>query len=346
MNPYVWDATTTQYVSYENGVSPYTPTPYGMTLSMKGNPYGTMSGDTTTELTFPNKHHEMQLFTNDQVHDLGAPDPPDVATYRIYAHDESEVVSTSGPGTGGMIYGVANGYNENVLYGLTFQRQGENFNQNQATPDFVPVTQTIDIAYRSGRNGVLIYLDQVLVDFDPTPITSAETYAALELAVGGSVLDRDFGISKFHTIRDEDFLSFNPSPPTDSTVLRPETFEISVLNTGTDSIGSYIDVYIGLGNVPDVLGDLDADGDIDLNDWLVFKTNFALDTSGQDPSMQQDLGDLDTDGTIGLLDLVAFRDQYDLFNGTGAFANLGAVPEPGSVAMLGLAAVGILRRRR
>jgi len=92
-------------------------------------------------------------------------------------------------------------------------------------------------------------------------------------------------------------------------------------------------------------GDLTLDGVINLDDWAAFKINFAMDTSPLTPAQRVAAGDLDYSGLIDLYDLVAFREHYDAFNGSGASESLGPVPEPGSLAILGVGVIGLLRRR-
>ena len=120
------------------------------------------------------------------------------------------------------------------------------------------------------------------------------------------------------------------------------TWNIDALRIGT----TFDSVVFTDGTLPDVLGDLDADGDIDLDDWIVFKGNYGSDTSGLIIPAQHDLGDLDASGLIDLDDLEIFRTQYDAFNGAGAFAALEqSVPEPASAGLLFLVIGGAVGLR-
>ena len=97
---------------------------------------------------------------------------------------------------------------------------------------------------------------------------------------------------------------------------------------------------------PPVPGDTNSDGVVNLDDWTVFKANFAMDTAALTPNEQTTSGDFNHDDLIDLADLVVFRNVYDAANGAGASASLGAVPEPGSLAILSVGVIGLLRRRR
>ena len=109
------------------------------------------------------------------------------------------------------------------------------------------------------------------------------------------------------------------------------TWNVDALRVGT----TFDSVVFTDGVPPEILGDLTADGLINLDDWLAFKANYGTDTSGLTIPQQEDLGDLNTDDIINLGDFVIFQEQYDLFNGAGAFAALAAnVPEPAAILLL------------
>ncbi len=96
-----------------------------------------------------------------------------------------------------------------------------------------------------------------------------------------------------------------------------------------------------LAAIPTLAGDLDGNGDVAFQDFLVLSANFGQDL----PSY--------TDGNIDLVGGVAFADFLVLSANFGkvpeaAGAAAAAVPEPSSAALLGFGGllVGLVRRRR
>jgi hypothetical protein len=91
-----------------------------------------------------------------------------------------------------------------------------------------------------------------------------------------------------------------------------------------------------------VLGDLDADDDLDLDDFSIYLAGLHADLTGLTPEQARMRGDLNGDLQNDFHDFVIFRSYYDLVHGTGTFAALlTAVPEPATWAMLVLG--GIVR---
>ena len=233
---YYWDPEAQAYATYHPGIDPHQPLPFGARRDEYGNPFDTMGN-------IGHGHFRIGEKLNlDWIDDSRVPDLNTLGggTYRVYAHDELEVV---GGGPIGM-YGVAEGYSDDVLYGLTFDRIGEYFDASLG--EFMEERQTIHIEYRAGLEGPLFYLDDKLIDLDPVG-ANYRSDSNRSLCVGESIEDVDFGLSTYlpetSTI---DFLEFDPPPPTDPTVLRPEWFRFEVLSLGSDSIGSYAEIGVTL----------------------------------------------------------------------------------------------------
>gem|GEM_PF-6771699 len=93
--------------------------------------------------------------------------------------------------------------------------------------------------------------------------------------------------------------------------------------------------------VPIAPGDLNEDGEINLQDWLAFQANAAVDLTGLTPQEALLLGDMDLNGQHSLADFALFRDAYDQAQGAGAFAALQTVPEPGTLAALACLAISL-----
>jgi hypothetical protein len=344
-HPYTWDSASQQYVDYVPGVSPYNPLPYGVRSVEYGNPFDTMGNTSGGDFRVREKLEDLQWLTPAQVPRLDGPTGLGEGTYRIYAHDELQWV-TNGSGN----YGVAQTYNPDVYYGLTYQRVGEVFTlTGSSTGSFQPETQTVDIEYRSNSDGAYIYLNGTLVDVD------SET-ANLErlLEVGRSIEDIDFGLSRFavntgqvnQEVENIDFLNFNPPPPT---LLASSWFHITSLGTGRDSIGSYIDLAIStVSALNGLAGDLNQDNILDEIDLELLIAGWMTDTS-QFSSLDKYLkGDMNFDGLTDLKDIGLFRNAW-LAAGNGELHWGGiAVPEPATVLGLVLAGAGgvLVRRRR
>lgn len=90
-------------------------------------------------------------------------------------------------------------------------------------------------------------------------------------------------------------------------------------------------------------GDLNADGDIDLVDFELLRSNLHSNITGMAASQAYALGDMNGDLTINFNDFWAFRTAYDLAHGAGSFNLVTGVPEP---ATLGLLAISLLAASR
>jgi glucose/arabinose dehydrogenase len=108
--------------------------------------------------------------------------------------------------------------------------------------------------------------------------------------------------------------------------------------------------FVGNGGVPFDRSDLDFDGELDPDDWDVFKANHQNVPGGLTAAMSYQLGDLDGDGDSDFSDFRIFKLDYITANGAAAFAGLNgsSIPEPGSLILALAATLGILvaRRRR
>jgi hypothetical protein len=111
------------------------------------------------------------------------------------------------------------------------------------------------------------------------------------------------------------------------------------LTTGTLDNHGYDRTFL-VGLSPSLLigpGDVDGDGDTDLADYAIIKSNFFLATGAT-----RSQGDLTGDGKVLLDDFAIWKN-----NASGSLVAQVSVPEPGSLALLAAAgAMGCLRRRR
>ena len=105
----------------------------------------------------------------------------------------------------------------------------------------------------------------------------------------------------------------------------------------------------GPNNAPFERSDLNFDGMVDEDDWPLFYPHTLADLSALSGAEQYQRGDLDGDGDNDVNDFTLFKDDFDLVNGAGAFnAMLAGVPEPSSILLVliaGTAAFMFGRRR-
>ncbi|HJQ81620.1 MAG TPA: hypothetical protein VJ828_16780 [Lacipirellulaceae bacterium] len=108
--------------------------------------------------------------------------------------------------------------------------------------------------------------------------------------------------------------------------------------------------YIGNGGLPFTAGDLNVDGDIDMADWVIFRTNQHADLGEFSLAEAYRRGDLTGDRLNNHADFVQFKTAFDAANGAGAFdAMLASIPEPTSMLLgigAGLFVLPTLRRVR
>jgi hypothetical protein len=101
--------------------------------------------------------------------------------------------------------------------------------------------------------------------------------------------------------------------------------------------------FIGNNDNPFALGDLNADGSINVLDWNILRTNQHTNLTALSKAQAYRLGDLDGDLHNDHPDFVLFKDAYDLANGAGAFqAMVGSVPEPSSALLVSVAGIVVL----
>ena len=111
-----------------------------------------------------------------------------------------------------------------------------------------------------------------------------------------------------------------------------ETYQIDLIDAFAGGWG-----WIGMDDVTvaEMLGDLDFDGDVDENDWPIYRNGFGQDMSGLSIAEAYLLGDLDGDFDNDPIDFGLFKTAFDNDQGVGAFAAmLVSVPEPTSIALL------------
>lgn len=108
---------------------------------------------------------------------------------------------------------------------------------------------------------------------------------------------------------------------------------------------------VGLTNigeiVPSVAGDLDGDGDVDLDDVAAFVNGLHADLSSLSLDEARRRGDLNGDLVNDYHDFVLFRQAYDLAHGMGATTvAMAGVPEPASLFSALAAGVGVMTFKR
>jgi hypothetical protein len=88
-----------------------------------------------------------------------------------------------------------------------------------------------------------------------------------------------------------------------------------------------------------LFGDLNGDQSINANDWTKFKAGHGVSFAGLSSLERYLFGDLDADFDHDLADFLLFRSAYDQANGAGALEALMGVPEPSSIVIVLVAAL-------
>ncbi|MCY2930178.1 MAG: PEP-CTERM sorting domain-containing protein [Planctomycetota bacterium] len=119
------------------------------------------------------------------------------------------------------------------------------------------------------------------------------------------------------------------------------------VRTDADYAASYLAATTVGTTWPNYLsGDFNKDGEVGPEDFGILKDNFGLDALPFGSHQSWTLGDANDDGEIGPEDFGLLKDNFGLDGGpTGAYP-LTNVPEPTTMALLALGAVGLIRRRR
>jgi hypothetical protein len=93
--------------------------------------------------------------------------------------------------------------------------------------------------------------------------------------------------------------------------------------------------------------DLNVDGLVNANDWPLFFPNMLADMGAMTGVQRALAGDIDLDGDNDINDFLLFKTDFDAANGIGAFeAMLNGVPEPSAALLVALASLGLIRGRR
>ncbi len=104
--------------------------------------------------------------------------------------------------------------------------------------------------------------------------------------------------------------------------------------------------YVGNNGTPFEGGDLDFDGDVDRNDFVVLASHLHSDLAGLSRAQAYAAGDLTGDGVSDYNDFAAFKTNFISLHGEDEFASLLAAPEPASAFLAALGVCGALCARR
>ncbi|MCA9236433.1 MAG: dockerin type I repeat-containing protein [Planctomycetales bacterium] len=327
-NPYVWDEKNDAYVPYSPTLHGLQPVAYGVELDEYGDPLSVMGNISRETFSVHQKRVNMGWLSSGQVPDLDATGD---GVYRVYAHDELQATMSSQ----GNVMGVVDGYDPNAYYGLTFRRDDEVFNKSAGVFETRPDTFTLE--FRSQQDGVFLYLNDGLLDLDLAG-GNDRNHLERSLHVGDRFEDVFVNPSYFVGTGEHDEWAGLAAPaPTPDNELRPEWFEFRLLASGSDAIGSFVEVAVEkIAYVPP--GDLNDDGFFNALDVDRFVENWLADTSDLNSVAQHMAGDLDNNGRVDLSDAFLLRSILIEQSGS-AFELTSYVPEPGTAQLLGVVGV-------
>jgi probable HAF family extracellular repeat protein len=209
--------------------------------------------------------------------------------------------------------------------------------------------QHIFVATPSGGSG---YILETLPDFGYT--LNAISHGACAISDTGVVV----GTSTDLSVVKRAFVATKTAgtwTTTDlNTLINPASGWLLQYARGISTDGKYIAGYGTIGGqthgfrlTPALLGDATLDGTVNINDLSKVLTNY----DGTPPTggWQWADGDFNVDGTVNINDLSNVLTNYDQTAGASA-AGIKAVPEPSSLLLFGVIAIGLLtcawRRRR
>jgi len=186
--------------------------------------------------------------------------------------------------------------------------------------------------------------------FGGTVVTGGYVYRGPDASLQGKYFFLDSRNS--NGTSDDNYWMFDPANPFGTVAnidsqLTPNTgtrqFPVSL---GEDAAGNLYVAYIGSGevfriNMAHPVGDYDLDGDVDNNDYSVWRTSFGITAAGLP-------ADGNGNGTIDAGDYVVWRNALPAGSGSGADAS---VPEPGTAVLFAqlsaiiVSLLGTARRR-
>jgi hypothetical protein len=104
--------------------------------------------------------------------------------------------------------------------------------------------------------------------------------------------------------------------------------------------------FVGNGGEAYGRSDLSFDGELTIDDWLVFTAHHLQNLTGLSDAQQYGLGDLDGDGDNDFFDFRMFQSDFDAANGAGALARAIGVPEPHGLLIAALSGLMLVAGRR
>ncbi|HEX6960376.1 MAG TPA: hypothetical protein VF175_00805 [Lacipirellula sp.] len=111
--------------------------------------------------------------------------------------------------------------------------------------------------------------------------------------------------------------------------------------------GSFTNAGVSYSGAAFHRSDLNVDGLVNANDWSLFFPNLLADLSSLTGVQRALAGDVDLDGDNDIDDFALFKADFDAANGVGAFqAMLQGVPEPASALLLACGGAVLAIRRR